>query len=74
MPELSPETGRLKPLINGQSQRIDRWHIMVIFLLKFDTKLYNINFRKMDESGTVQKIWYKISPKNTAPERVKALE
>jgi hypothetical protein len=47
---------------------------MAIFFLKFDTKLYNINFRKMDQSGTVQKTWYKISPKNTAPERVKALE
>jgi hypothetical protein len=29
---------------------------MVFFLLKFDAKLYNINFRKMDEKGTVQKI------------------
>ncbi len=47
---------------------------MAIFFLKFDTKLYNINFRKMDQSGTVQKTRYKISPKNTAPERVKAHE
>jgi len=29
---------------------------MVFFLLKFDAKLYNINFRKIDENGTVQKI------------------
>jgi len=47
---------------------------MGFFLLRFDTKLYNINFRKMDESGTVRKTWYKISPRNTVPEPVKAFK
>ena len=29
---------------------------MAFFLVKFDAELYNINFRKMDEKGTVRKV------------------
>jgi len=47
---------------------------VVFILLRFDTKLYNINFRKMDENGLVQKTWHKISPWNTAPEPMKRLK